>query len=807
MSNNGSSPLVLWYNQLGMNDVDRVGGKNASLGEMITNLSGMGVSVPNGFATTADAFNQFLDQSGVNQRIYELLDKTDIDDVTQLAKAGAQIRQWIIDTPFQPELENAIREAYAQLSADDENASFAVRSSATAEDMPDASFAGQQETFLNVQGFDAVLVAVKHVFASLFNDRAISYRVHQGYDHRGVALSAGVQRMVRSDLASSGVMFSIDTESGFDQVVFITSAWGLGEMVVQGAVNPDEFYVHKPTLAANRPAIVRRTMGSKKIRMVYAPTQEHGKQVKIEDVPQEQRDIFSLTNEEVQELAKQAVQIEKHYGRPMDIEWAKDGHTGKLFIVQARPETVRSRGQVMERYTLHSQGKIIAEGRAIGHRIGAGPVKVIHDISEMNRIEPGDVLVTDMTDPDWEPIMKKASAIVTNRGGRTCHAAIIARELGIPAVVGWNANDCMYDDCPWYVGRPGNLGDRPGNLAVQNSDLVFSVGSRLSIRQVGYNYKTWAREAYVIVNDIDPEELKKPSVHVDMPVHADVKDLLTVMDEVLSEEGKADGAASMTQEYKDAQAEWLRICQGWKHDYPVVLPKHMNGGTETEANVYAFAYEMSRRLNENQIVVVGNGSANVVCGHANIVKKGQRFISNSGIASMGYGLPASIGACVADHSQDIILITGYVSIQMNLQELETVVSHRMPIKIFIINNGGYHSIRQTQKNFFGEPLIGIGVDSGDLGFPSMEKLAWAYGFPYVSIHGNKELGEKVEETLAMDGPVICEVFVTLDQNFEPKSAAKRLPDGTLVSPPLEDLSPFLPDEEMDRIMLIPRIKK
>ncbi|HAK2656710.1 TPA: phosphoenolpyruvate synthase [Salmonella enterica] len=402
MSNNGSSPLVLWYNQLGMNDVDRVGGKNASLGEMITNLSCMGVSVPNGFATTADAFNQFLDQSGVNQRIYELLDKTDIDDVSQLAKAGAQIRQWIIDTPFQPELGNAIRDAYAQLSSDDENASFAVRSSATAEDMPDASFAGQQETFLNVQGFDAVLVAVKHVFASLFNDRAISYRVHQGYDHRGVALSAGVQRMVRSDLASSGVMFSIDTESGFDQVVFITSAWGLGEMVVQGAVNPDEFYVHKPTLAAGRPAIVRRTMGSKKIRMVYAATQEHGKQVKIEDVPQEQRDIFSLTNEEV----------------------------------QARPETVRSRGQVMERYTLHAQGKIIAEGRAIGHRIGAGTVKVIHDIGEMNRIEPGDVLVTDMTDPDWEPIMKKAAAIVTNRGGRTCHAAIIARELGIPAVVG-----------------------------------------------------------------------------------------------------------------------------------------------------------------------------------------------------------------------------------------------------------------------------------------------------------------------------------------------------------------------------------
>lgn len=436
MPNTDSSPLVLWYNQLGMNDVDKVGGKNASLGEMITNLSGMGVSVPNGFATTADAFNQFLDQSGVNQRIYALLDVTDIDDIHQLTNAGAQIRQWIIETPFQPELETAIREAYQTLSADDDQASFAVRSSATAEDMPDASFAGQQETFLNVQGFEAVLVAVKHVFASLFNDRAISYRVHQGYDHRGVALSAGVQRMVRSDLASSGVMFSIDTESGFDQVVFITSALGLGEMVVQGAVNPDEFYVHKPTLAAGRPAIVRRTMGSKKIRMVYAATQEHGKQVRIEEVPDVERDRFSVTDEEVQQLAQQAIQIEKHYGRPMDIEWAKDGHTGKLFVVQARPETVRSQGQVMERYQLHAQGNILAEGRAIGHRIGAGVVKVIHDIGEMHRIEPGDVLVTDMTDPDWEPIMKKAAAIVTNRGGRTCHAAIIARELGIPAVVG-----------------------------------------------------------------------------------------------------------------------------------------------------------------------------------------------------------------------------------------------------------------------------------------------------------------------------------------------------------------------------------
>ncbi|MCU5774944.1 phosphoenolpyruvate synthase [Erwiniaceae bacterium BAC15a-03b] len=436
MSNIGEVPLVLWYNQLGMNDVDRVGGKNASLGEMITNLSSLGVSVPNGFATTSDAFNQFLDQSGVNQRIYELLDKTDIDDIDELAKAGKQIRQWIIDTPFQPELEQAILAAYQQLSSDDAEASFAVRSSATAEDMPDASFAGQQETFLNVQGIDAVMVAVKHVYASLFNDRAISYRVHQGYDHRGVALSAGVQRMVRSDLASSGVMFTIDTESGFDQVVFITAAYGLGEMVVQGAVNPDEFYVHKPTLAANRPSIVRRNMGSKKIRMVYADSKEHGEQVRIEDVPQGDRDRFCLTDDEVQALAQQAVQIEKHYQRPMDIEWAKDGHTGKLFIVQARPETVRSNGQVMERYSLQGKGKVVIEGRAIGHRIGAGEVKVIHDISEMNRIEKGDVLVTDMTDPDWEPIMKKASAIVTNRGGRTCHAAIIARELGIPAVVG-----------------------------------------------------------------------------------------------------------------------------------------------------------------------------------------------------------------------------------------------------------------------------------------------------------------------------------------------------------------------------------
>lgn len=390
----------------------------------------------------------------------------------------------------------------------------------------------------------------------------------------------------------------------------------------------------------------------------------------------------------------------------------------------------------------------------------------------------------------------------------------VAERLQIPVVTGANSIDCIYDAHPLYIGKGGNVGDRPGNFVIQNSDLVLSLGSRLSFRQVGYRFTTWARDAYVIVNDVDAEELKKPTLHVDMPVHADVKDLLTVMEELLSEESRTeDSQAEKAVESQaedsqtaDAQAQWLATCQGWKRDYPVVLKRHLEDGTDTEANVYAFAYEMSDRLNEGQIVVVGNGSANVVCGHANIMKKGQRFISNSGIASMGYGLPAAIGASVADPSQDVILVTGDGSIQMNIQELQTVVGRQLPIKIFIINNGGYHSIRQTQKNFFGEPLIGIGVDSGDLTFPSMEKLAWAYGFPYVSIHNNKEIGEKVEETLAIDGPVICEVFVTLDQNFEPKSAAKKLPDGTMVSPPLEDLSPFLPEEEMDRIMIIPRIR-
>lgn len=446
-------PYVLWYHQLGMNDVNRVGGKNASLGEMIANLSGLGVSVPDGFATTARAFNEFLEQSGLNQRIHQLLDTLDVDDVRALAKAGAQIRQWVVDTPFQPALTQAIAEAYAQLSAEmHAEGSFAVRSSATAEDMPDASFAGQQETFLNVRGLDAVMLAVKHVFASLFNDRAISYRVHQGYDHKGVALSAGIQRMVRSDKAASGVMFTLDTESGFDQVVFITSSYGLGEMVVQGAVNPDEFYVHKPTLEAGRPAVVRRTLGSKRVQMVYSGSAEHGKQVEVCDVDAARAQTYSLSDAEVEQLARQALVIERHYGRPMDIEWAKDGLDGRLYIVQARPETVQANQQVTERFRLEQAGEVLAEGRAIGHKIGAGTVRIVARIDEMDKVQPGDVLVTDMTDPDWEPVMKRAAAIVTNRGGRTCHAAIIARELGIPAVVGCgDATQTLHNGMPVTV--------------------------------------------------------------------------------------------------------------------------------------------------------------------------------------------------------------------------------------------------------------------------------------------------------------------------------------------------------------------
>lgn len=429
---------VVWYDALSMNDVDKVGGKNASLGEMVANLSNAGVKVPNGFATTSFAFNQFLETNQLNDRIYQLLDALDVDDVNALKAAGETIRNWVLEAPLPTQLENDIRDYYQGLSDGDDMLSVAVRSSATAEDLPDASFAGQQETFLNVRGIEAIIEATKHVFASLFNDRAISYRVHQGFDHKGVALSAGIQRMVRSDKAASGVMFTLDTESGFDQVVFITSSWGLGEMVVQGAVNPDEFYVHKPTLQAGNPAVVRRTIGSKLIKMIYAEGKELGTQVEIIDTDATERSQYSLTDDEIQELAKQALIIEKHYGRPMDIEWAKDGITGELLIVQARPETVRSRDnqQVMERFQLNENSQNLIEGRAIGQRIGAGVVRVVQSLDQMDQVQTGDVLVADMTDPDWEPVMKKASAIVTNRGGRTCHAAIIARELGIPAVVG-----------------------------------------------------------------------------------------------------------------------------------------------------------------------------------------------------------------------------------------------------------------------------------------------------------------------------------------------------------------------------------
>jgi pyruvate,water dikinase len=450
MSNAGISGVtpgvtyVASFENLRMTDVESVGGKNASLGEMISQLAGAGVRVPGGFATTAQAFRDFLSYS-VNgatlaQRIADRLESLNIDDVRALAQAGAEIRQWIVETPFQPRLQQEITEFYQKLVADSSSEmSFAVRSSATAEDLPDASFAGQQETFLNVVGIDNVLDAMKHVFASLYNDRAISYRVHKGFTHAEVALSAGVQRMVRSDVGAAGVMFTIDTESGFQDVVFITSSYGLGETVVQGAVNPDEFYVHKPMLEQGKLPIIRRNIGSKLIKMEFTNEMKAGRSVKTVDVPIELRNRYSLNDEEVVELSRYAVIIEKHYGRPMDIEWGKDGRDGKLYILQARPETVKSQQKptdAQQRFKLKGSGSVLAAGRAIGQKIGAGPVRVIRDPSEMERVQPGDVLVADMTDPNWEPVMKRASAIVTNRGGRTCHAAIIARELGVPAVVG-----------------------------------------------------------------------------------------------------------------------------------------------------------------------------------------------------------------------------------------------------------------------------------------------------------------------------------------------------------------------------------
>src|SRR5690348_3977352 len=446
--------MVLWLDQLRLSDLGKVGGKNASLGEMIGNLAKLGVSVPGGFATTANAFKQFIAQSGLAERIQKKLAALDVDDVDALTKAGAEIRQWVIDTPLIPAFDKAVRTAYKILcdKAGVNDTAVAVRSSATAEDLPDASFAGQQETYLNVSGADDVIHKVKEVFASLYNDRAIAYRVHHGFAHEDVFLSAGVQLMVRSDIGASGVLFTLDTESGFRDAVFVTASYGLGEMVVQGAVNPDEFYVYKPTLKLGKPAILRRQVGAKQQRMVYS--NQPGERVRIEETPASDRAKFCITDADVHELAKQSLVIEQHYGRPMDVEWAKDGNSGKLYIVQARPETVKSRARAaqIERFQLKGKGKVLAEGRAIGQKIGAGTARVIRSLADMNRVQAGDVLVADMTDPDWEPVMKRAAAIVTNRGGRTCHAAIIARELGVPAVVGTgNALEQIPDGAPVTV--------------------------------------------------------------------------------------------------------------------------------------------------------------------------------------------------------------------------------------------------------------------------------------------------------------------------------------------------------------------
>jgi pyruvate,water dikinase len=433
-----SSAYVIPFEELRMTDVEIVGGKNASLGEMISQLAAQGVRVPGGVATTAFAFREFLRVNGLTEAINEKLKAVDVNDVVQLARVGREIREMVANAPFPPELEKAVREQYARLTADTPNCSFAVRSSATAEDLPDASFAGQQETYLNIKGIDSVLSAIREVFASLYNDRAIAYRVHKHFAHDVVALSAGIQRMVRSDKGAAGVMFTMDTESGFDKVVFVTAAYGLGETVVQGIVNPDEFYVYKPNLEANRPAILRKITGSKAIKMVFTDDQSAGHSTKTVEVPEALRLQFSLTDAEIEELARFALKIEKHYKRPMDIEWGKDGEDGKIYILQARPETVKSRESAdkLRRYAVSNPSKVIATGRAIGQKIGSGHVRVVKSIAEMDRVQKGDVLVADMTDPDWEPVMKRAAAIVTNRGGRTCHAAIIARELGIPAVVG-----------------------------------------------------------------------------------------------------------------------------------------------------------------------------------------------------------------------------------------------------------------------------------------------------------------------------------------------------------------------------------
>ncbi|BEU97430.1 phosphoenolpyruvate synthase [Acidovorax sp. DW039] len=573
--------LVVPFENLRMTDVESVGGKNASLGEMISQLP-QGVRVPTGFATTAHAFRQFLAHDGLADKISAKLAQLDTEDVRALAQVGAEIRAMVEAQPFPADLEQAIRDAFVTLSAGNAQASFAVRSSATAEDLPDASFAGQQETFLNVVGIDDVLHKMKEVFASLYNDRAISYRVHKGFAHDVVALSAGVQRMVRSDLGAAGVMFTIDTESGFEDVVFITSSYGLGETVVQGAVNPDEFYVHKPMLKAGKKAVIRRNLGSKLIQMVFSSAEEKaasGKLVKTTDVPTEQRNRYSLTDADVEQLAHYALVIEQHYGRPMDIEWGKDGTDGQLYILQARPETVKSqsKGQAELRYKLKGQGAVLAEGRAIGQKIGTGPVRLVHNISEMDKVQPGDVLVTDMTDPNWEPVMKRASAIVTNRGGRTCHAAIIARELGIPAVVGCgDATDRLKDGTLVTVscaeGDTGHIYDglletevtevQRGSMPAITTKIMMNVGNpqlAFDFAQLPNEGVGLARLEFIINNNIGVH----PKAILDYPqIDADLKKAV---------ESVARGHASPRAFYVDKVAEGVATIAAAFWPKPVIV--------------------------------------------------------------------------------------------------------------------------------------------------------------------------------------------------------------------------------------------
>jgi pyruvate,water dikinase len=577
--------LVVPFEHLRMSDVESVGGKNASLGEMISQLPS-GVKVPTGFATTAHAFREFLKYDGLTERINARLDALDTEDVRALAAAGAEIRAMVENQPFPADLEKAIRDAFTTLVGDNDKATFAVRSSATAEDLPDASFAGQQETFLNVHGIDEVLHKMKEVFASLYNDRAISYRVHKGFAHADVALSAGVQRMVRSDTGAAGVMFTIDTESGFEDVVFITASYGLGETVVQGAVNPDEFYVHKPMLKAGKRALIRRNLGSKLIQMTFTTAEEKaaagalkGKLVKTVDVPVEQRNRYSLSDADVEQLAHYAMVIEQHYGRPMDIEWGKDGIDGQLYILQARPETVKSQsaGKTEVRYKLKGKGAVLASGRAIGQKVGTGPVRLVHNISEMDKVQPGDVLVTDMTDPNWEPVMKRASAIVTNRGGRTCHAAIIARELGIPAVVGCgDATETLKDGTLVTVscaeGDTGHIYDglleteitevRRGEMPPLDVKIMMNVGNpqlAFDFAQIPNGGVGLARLEFIINNNIGVH----PKAILDYPqIDADLKKAV---------ESVARGHASPRAFYVDKVAEGVATIAAAFWPRPVIV--------------------------------------------------------------------------------------------------------------------------------------------------------------------------------------------------------------------------------------------